>query len=641
MTGLRTSPLLEGVADDDATLRTDEPSVLVRRRAAEGIAQTVLIVAALALVSLALWLLLGRYGERIAVQMCVFAAAVVALGTFTGNSGIVSFGHAGFMALGAYASGILTIPALMERTALPALPEWLARFELSPFVAALPVALVGALVALASGLAIARLRAASATIATLGFLIIVHSVLVGAREITRGSQTFYGVPRVTSFEIALGAAILFVVIARLYRESRQGLFLRAVRDDEAAAVAVGIDPFRARLIGWVLSGTMAAIAGALYGHMLGAFSPSTFYFALTFAMVAMLIIGGMATVSGAVAGVVLVTLLQDLVRQFEGGFSVAGVEMPAVFGLTTLVLGLAILLVIWRRPEGLIGTREVSLPALWRAFVPLVPEGPASAPQPTLLPRPLTVSKLSKSFAGLKAVDAASFEVAPGEVTGLIGPNGAGKSTLVNLITHQFAADEGTMRFGDRELSGLAAHRIAKLGLARTFQNIRLFQNLSVYENVLVAALAAGHGRGKASALALRELAALDLTEHAMTLAAALPYGARKRLEIARCLALSPSLILLDEPAAGMNPDETADLAGRLERLCEERHIGLLLIDHDLEFVHRLSSSIVVMNRGAVIATGSPGTVRADPAVIEAYIGTGRKGRRVRSLETRSEGEVA
>ncbi|UOM36445.1 ATP-binding cassette domain-containing protein [Acuticoccus sp. I52.16.1] len=597
---------------------------LPRLRLAREIGQTALAVVFIAVVALGLWYVLGRTGERIAIQMCVFVTAVVALGVFTGNSGIVSFGHSAFMALGAYTAGILAMPALMQRTALPQLPAFLAGWELSPWVALVPAALVGLLAAGASGLAIARLRGASATIATLGLLIIVHSVLIGAREITRGSQTFFGVPRVTTFWVALAAAIAFIVAARLYRESRWGLMLRAVRDDEAAATALGIDARRMTFIAWAGSGAMAAVAGALYGFMLGAFSPTSFYFGLIFALVAMLIIGGMATVSGAVTGVVLVTLLQDGVRQLEGGVTVAGVELPAVFGLTTVALSVAILLVIWLRPEGLIGTREASVSGLGRLIAAFLPRRDIARGAPIHAAKGLTVSRLTKRFAGLTAVDQADFAVPPGSVTGLIGPNGAGKSTVVNLLTAQFLADEGSMRFGETELTGLPAHRIAPLGLARTFQNIRLFGTLTVYENVLVAAIAAGHAPPAASSLALREIAALELGDVADTLAASLPYGARKRLEIARCLAQEPSLILLDEPAAGMNPDETTDLADRLTALTAERGIGLLLIDHDLEFVNRLSSSIVVMNRGKVIASGTPDTIRQDPAVIEAYIGRGR-----------------
>ena len=161
-------------------------------------------------------------------------------------------------------------------------------------------------------------------------------IAVGAHKVTQGSRTFFGVPRVTGPALALGAALVFIVIARFYRESRHGLFARAARDDPDAASALGIDPRRTRFISWCLSGTMATVAGALYGHMLGAFSPASFYLSLVFAHVAMMIVGGMASVGGAVVGVTVVTLLQDTARQFEGGAEIFGIAAPKVFGLTTV-----------------------------------------------------------------------------------------------------------------------------------------------------------------------------------------------------------------------------------------------------------------------------------------------------------------
>ncbi|MEM8755322.1 MAG: branched-chain amino acid ABC transporter permease, partial [Pseudomonadota bacterium] len=309
-----------------------------RMRAANA-AQTAVCLALLALVVFGLVALFGRTGERIAVLLSVNVAAVVALGVFCGNTGIVSFGHGAFMLLGAYASGILTMVPALQRTALPDLPSFLAGHELSLLAAAPVVALAGLALAAASGGAIARLAGASATISTLGLLIILHSLAVGGREITRGSQTFYGVTRITDVLPILAVALSFIVVARLFRESRWGLTARAARDDPAAAEALGINPRRTRFVSWCLSGVMAALAGALYGHMLGAFSPASFFLSLVFAHVAMLIVGGMTSVSGAVAGVIAVTLLQDAVRRLEGGFTILGVETPAVFGLTTVSLG--------------------------------------------------------------------------------------------------------------------------------------------------------------------------------------------------------------------------------------------------------------------------------------------------------------
>ncbi len=594
------------------------------RLAAANWARTATCMALLIVVVAGLTLIFGRAGERIAVQMCVNVSAVVALGVFCGNTGIVSFGHGSFMTIGAYLSGILTMPAILQKTALPQLPGFLAGHELSVWTALPVVAVSGLAFAAVTGSAVARLAGASATISTLGLLIITHGVAVGAREITRGSQTFFGVPRVTDLAMALGAALVFILIARLFRESRHGLFARAARDDPDAAAALGINPRRTRFIAWCLSGTLATVAGALYGHMLGAFSPASFYLSLAFAHVAMMIVGGMASVGGAVTGVMAVTLLQDTVRQFEGGAEVLGVPIPEVFGLTTVALGLAILLIIWLRPQGLAGRQELGPSADWRLL-----SGIGKTTQPAAVPARaaqagLNMKNLSKSFAGVRAVSDASFAVPTGRITGLIGPNGAGKSTLVNLLSRQYDADAGKAVYADADLTKITRETVSRFGVSRSFQNLRLFLGLTAYENVLVGALAKGHSRRYSEAVAIRELGDFELGSLAGTTADALPYGARKRLEVARSFAQDPSILMLDEPAAGMNPSETDDLADRLQRAGDARGLGILLIDHDLRFVNRLSNWIVVMNRGQVIAQGTPAEVRADPAVIEAYIGRGR-----------------
>lgn len=604
------------------------------RLRAANMLRTVAAVAILLAVVLGLNVIFGRTGERIAVQMCVNVVAVVALSIYCGNTGIVSFGHSAFLALGAYLSGILTMPAGLQRSALPDLPAFLAGHELTIWISLPLVALAGLVFAALTGSAIARLVGASATIATLGLLIIAHGVAIAAREITRGSQTFYGVPRVTDLTLALGAAIVAILLARWYRESRWGLFARAARDDEDAATALGIHARRTRFLSWCVSGTLATVAGALYGHMLGAFSPASFYLGLVFAQVVMMIVGGMASVGGAVVGVIAVTLLQDTVRQFEGGATVLGIPLPEVFGLTTIVLGLAIMLVIWARPQGLVGGFELGPGADARFLKRLKSRLEPAGPPAPVAPATLKASNLQKSFAGIKAVRGVSFEAPTAQVTGLIGPNGAGKSTLVNLLTRAYQADSGSAQIGSVDLTRITHHKVPSHGVSRSFQNLRLFSGMTAYENVLVAALAAGHDRKTAAAITLRELDAFDVGEVAGYRADGLPYGARKRLEIARALAQDPKILLLDEPAAGMNPSETEDLADRLIEVGQSRGIGVLLIDHDLRFVNRLSDWIVVMHQGAVIAQGTPEDVRSDPHVIEAYIGKGRTAQKAAISET-------
>ncbi|MCT8330780.1 branched-chain amino acid ABC transporter ATP-binding protein/permease [Albidovulum sediminis] len=559
---------------------------------------------------------------RLATLYLIYVTAVVGMQIYSGNSGIISFGQAGFMALGAYGSALLTIQPAVISTSLPDLPGWLAAIAGGQ---SLPVGMAGALllvglVATVFGLPLSRLGGAAASIATLGFLVIVHVTLVASTDITRGSQTFFGVPRGVSAFTALVVALVAVAVARLYRGTRAGLALRAAREDEVAARASGVNVVRERFLAWVLGGLVSGAAGVLLAHFLGAFSPKDFHFNLTFLLMSMLILGGISTVSGAVGGTALIVVMVDLLRRLEGGAEVLGLQLPEVFGLTDIGVGLVILAVMYRLRDGLFGLREVDerlFPEPAAAAAPVAPSGATDQVS-------LTVEGVGRRFSGLVALEDVSFSVRPGLVTGLIGPNGAGKSTLINAICGIVPPSSGRVLLNGTDTALVPVHEIPSRGLGRTFQNIRLFRNLSVLENVTVAADAVAGPGEDSRAAAMAALAVVGMQGLAARPASSLPYGAQRRLEIARALALRPSFLLLDEPAAGMNPAETDALIAVLRQIRADHRIGLLVVEHDLKLIMRLCDHIVVLNKGQMIAEGPPEHIRADPAVIEAYIGKRR-----------------
>lgn len=300
-----------------------------------------------------------RLIERIAVTLCINLVLVVGLQVFMGNSGILSFAHIGFMGIGAYAAAVLTIPAQMKGMALPDLYPALAGLQLSPYLAMALAALLAGLVAAIVAYPLMRLSDAAAVITSFALLVVLHTLMLHWSALTNGPRTLFGLPKATTLWLAAGIAIGVIAAALAFRESRTGLLLRASRDDEIAAGAMGVRIAQLRWRAFILSAVIAAIGGALWGHFITSFSPKAFYLRETFVVLGMLVIGGASTVSGAVLGTFIVSFAFEGLRAIEGGLNRAQIFADQIVGLTEVALACAMILVLVLRPGGLIATTEI------------------------------------------------------------------------------------------------------------------------------------------------------------------------------------------------------------------------------------------------------------------------------------------
>jgi branched-chain amino acid transport system permease protein len=555
----------------------------------------------------------GASREILVDEMLSNLLLVLGFQIFIGNTGVLSFGHMAFVQIAAYVTAIVAIPVAAKAKALPDIPFGLADVELGPFAATIAAVVVTTIIGAIVGLAIARAGGLAATMITLALLFVVDQLVKNWDELTRGAGGLSGIPRIEGGLWLSFSAFVGLVVAHWFQETRIGRFAVATREDELAAPALGIRLTTSRYVAWTVSVALVALGGALRAQSLGSVNPRQFTLDAGIVVLAMLVIGGMRTISGAVLGTVLITVGNELFRQLGDP------ERWNIERFPDLFLGVAMLAIMILRPGGILGDTDL---AGWlrRRTHRRRRVAPPPPPERTAV---LLADEILVRFGGFVALDGARVRVGPGEIVGLIGPNGAGKTTLFNVITGLVPETGGHVRLGDRDISDAAPWQVARAGLARTFQNLRLFSDLSVRENVALAALVARRHRPDQPQTDVDQLLEdAGLLEWADRQAGTLDYGNQRRLELARAAALSPEFLLLDEPTSGMSDTESLAMVDHVRATAARLHAGVLVIDHDLGFITRISDHIVVLNQGQVLAEGTPDEVRADPAVAEAYLGS-------------------
>ena len=547
----------------------------------------------------------------------IAAIVVTGLVVLTGYGGMTSFGQATFMGFGAYTTAILTTQA-----------------GLSPWLA-LPCALIASgLAAVLIGAITLRLSGHYLALGTLAWSVSLYYVSANLDLFGRNDGISAIPPlRLGSFPLLTSRAffpVVWIAVAlallgtRNLLDSRPGRAIRALRGGSAAAASFGVDLAGARMLAFVWAAVLAGLAGWLFTHMQRSVNPTPFGLNASIDYLLMAVVGGAATLPGGLLGAGLVTLANDQLQDM----------LPRLLGRAsnyeTIVFGALLVLILQVAPDGM-------WPLLRRRTLRPRPAIPAAPLPRRILPAPgapvLATTGLRKTFGGLVAVNDVGFHLDGGEIVGLIGPNGAGKSTTFDLLTGVTRPTAGTIHLLGAPLAHASPQRVARLGVARSFQHVKLVPGMSTLENVALGAHLRGR-RGALSAIlrldraeeaalfaeARHQLGRVGLTPEADQPADSLSLGQQRIVEIARALCLDPALLLLDEPAAGLRLGEKEQLASLLRRLRADG-VTILVVEHDMAFVMGLADRLVVMTFGTKLAEGDAATVRANPAVIEAYLG--------------------
>ena len=567
------------------------------------------IVAAGAVLASVPWLGVPAFYESFLYLICHWMILALSWNILSGYSGYFSFGHGAFFGIGMYTSA-----------GLSANLDW-------PFLWTLPAAAaLAALLGLALGAVVFRVKAVRGelfALLTLAITFVVGTVILSTRIDGGPGVSLAGVkvpaigPSASSsiYLMALGVAVGTLLIARRVQNSKLGVGLFAIHDDEDVAEVMGVPTFRYKLTAFAISCALAGLAGGIHALFVNYVTAGdTFTITVPLTVVLMSVLGGTRHWAGPAVGAVAITCL--LYAFTAGDSAVAG---KAVFGAVLVA-------VILFMPNGILGffLRKSSASAGVAVSVPAPETVPQRKPVASPSAKPLLeVRNLAKAFKGVRALDGVTLDVREGEILGLLGPNGSGKSTFINVISGHFAPTGGEILFEGHPLAGLPAHRIAQAGIARTYQIPRPFAHMTVLQNVSLVAMFGGAslGHGAATAEAWKWLEFTGLADKAHSLPDDLNLHQRKFLELARALASRPRLVLLDEVLSGLTPGEINE-AIALIRQIRERGSTIVFVEHVMHAVMALADRIAVLNYGRLIAQGEPRDVMKNRDVVTAYLGT-------------------
>jgi len=575
-----------------------------------------------------------EYFIHIAILVMLYGILGLSFNLLMGYTGLFSLAHAAMFGIGAYASALLAL-----------------RMGLNVFAAMLFAALITAAIGAVVAVPASRTRSHYLVVLSFGFQMVVYYLMMNWISFTGGEGGITDIPKPGLLGLTIASdtgfllltlsltALCFLIAWRL-GNSPFGRVLKAIRDDEDAVRALGKNVTGYKVVVFMVTAGLAAVAGSLYAHYITFINPFTFSLAESIFILAIVIFGGMGNLWGSIVGAAVLVSVPEFLRFVPGSAQYIG-------SIRNIIYGIMLILLMRFRPQGLLaeyrGRRGAATSPAGEGSAPHAPLSPGSAVSlsrpgdraPASEPRTiLEVVELSKAFGGLLAVDRLSLNLREGQITGLIGPNGAGKTTVFNLVTGFLTPDHGRIYYRGRDITGLPPHRVAALGVARSWQEVRLFPRMTVLdtvmlaqpgqqgENVLLSLLPRGGEEGRVRRRAREYLEFVGLVGKDDELAGNLSFAEQKLLALARLLATEADLLLLDEPTSGLDPSSIERILDLIRSIARQGRT-VCIVEHNLDVIRGTADWAFFLATGRVIAAGTPEQLFADPRLAEVYFGGG------------------